>query len=230
MPLKYTLEYLINNPPDRSRLTPLRFDGYYTKPSGKKFKKILCRCSCGKEVSMDIYRFKYGETLSCGCLSVESTKLANTKFYPVIELIYNSWHSMMNRCYRKSNVAYKYYGGAGITVCDEWKNNYQNFLDWSLANGWEEGLHLDKDIKGGKIYSPQTCSWVTREENMKNRSCSIKEFGAYKDGVLIYTFKDIEEAMNTIGGKRCSYTLVFNGTRKTLFGYTLKMTNERKRN
>lgn len=82
---------------------------------------------------------------------------------------------MICRCYNKNHKTYKHYGGRGVKVCDEWRNDYQKFLDWSLANGWAKGLQLDKDIKGnGLLYSPETCSWVTRIQNCNNRKNSVK--------------------------------------------------------
>ncbi len=80
--------------------------------------------------------------------------------------IYNSWHNMCHRCYYPKHESYKNYGAKGVVVCEEWKTNYHSFLDWSLANGWKPGLQLDKDIKGtGYLYSPETCLWVTRQQN-----------------------------------------------------------------
>ena len=82
---------------------------------------------------------------------------------------------MMRRCYNPNYSHYKYYGGRGVSVCEEWKNSYQSFLDWSLENGWQKGLQLDKDIKGnGKLYSPLTCMWVDRILNCNNQTRNIK--------------------------------------------------------
>lgn len=90
------------------------------------------------------------------------------KYFPVIRTIYVTYKGMMYRCYNPKDPAYKYYGAKGITVCDDWKNDYQVFLNWSLANGWSSELELDKDISNGNIYSPETCKWVTHKENMLN--------------------------------------------------------------
>lgn len=60
--------------------------------------------------------------------------------------------------------------------CDEWKNNPEAFVKWSIENGWSKGLHIDKDIlckaKGiyPHIYSPNTCQWVKPQVNVSEAS------------------------------------------------------------
>jgi hypothetical protein len=89
---------------------------------------------------------------------------------------------MMDRCYKSRSDNYKWYGGAGVIVCDEWKTDFIAFYRWAISNGWEKGLQLDKDIKGsGKIYSPDTCMFVTGDENMRKRTDSnIIEYNGEK--------------------------------------------------
>lgn len=149
--------------PVDSLLTPASFDDSHKKP------KIICFCECGNHKSVRLDHFLNGRTLSCGCLMITRTKIANTKYYPVIEDIYNSWLSMMRRCYKTTCNHYKYYGGKGVIVCSEW-HSYQNFLDWSLLNEWQEGYEIDKDIKGtGMLYSPENCLWVTSQQNKQHK-------------------------------------------------------------
>jgi hypothetical protein len=78
---------------------------------------------------------------------------------------------MKARCYNEKHDAYPYYGGRGVRVCEEWLNNPKAFIDWAIANGWQRGLDIDKDIKAKKIgmdaivYSPDICQFVTKKEN-----------------------------------------------------------------
>lgn len=231
-PFKHTIESLNANKKPDCRLTAISFAETRTKPNGDRYRMVECICSCGNSTKVSVFPLADGRTLSCGCLMVERTKKANTKYFPVIEDIYSSWLSMIRRCYNKKYDGYKYYGGRGVTVCDEWRNSYQAFLNWSLANGWQEGLEIDKDTKGdGTIYSPDTAAWISKEKNNETKSNSVRNFGAYKNGILVHKFHDISEAMRIIGGKRCSYTLVLKGIRKSLFGYELKfLNNEQTRN
>lgn len=78
---------------------------------------------------------------------------------------YTAWKGMLTRCYcKKTQKRQPTY--IGCTVCDEW-HNFQNFAKWFDVN-YISGTQLDKDIKvkGNKVYSPDTCSFVSREENM----------------------------------------------------------------
>ena len=87
-------------------------------------------------------------------------------------------NSMIQRCYNPNNPNYKYYGAKGIAVCDEWRNSKDSFVNWALANGYEEGLDLDKDILSRKlgigpaIYSPDTCCFVSRRDNQECKESS----------------------------------------------------------
>lgn len=81
--------------------------------------------------------------------------------------LYDAWRNMKRRCYLKTTKFYKNYGGRGISVCEEWRNDYLAFLNWSLNNGWRKGLQLDRIDNSGD-YSPDNCRWVTQQENLLN--------------------------------------------------------------
>lgn len=76
-----------------------------------------------------------------------------------------------NRCFNPKNPSYVYYGGRGITMCDEWRYDKISFLKWSLANGYQSHLCLDRKDNNGS-YQPDNCRWVTVAINNKNRSCT----------------------------------------------------------
>ena len=66
------------------------------------------------------------------------------------------WHGMKARCYNSNHKSYDYYGGRGIKVCDSWKNSFENFRDWSLNNGYQKELSIErKDVNGN--YEPENC-------------------------------------------------------------------------
>lgn len=100
-----------------------------------------------------------------------SSKLKSTMHGDAGTRLYHIWAKMKYRCSNPKDQAYKYYGARGITVCDEWKSSYIAFKEWSIANGYEKHLVIDKDIIcerdniSPKIYSPETCLWVTSTEN-----------------------------------------------------------------
>ena len=69
------------------------------------------------------------------------------------------WDSMKQRCYNQNHKRYASYGGRGIKVCDEWLN-FDNFKQWSLANGYTDTLTLDRR-NNDKGYQPDNCRWTT---------------------------------------------------------------------
>lgn len=83
--------------------------------------------------------------------------------------LYRVWSTMKERCYNPNHIKYKNYGARGITICDEWKNSFKAFRDWAYANGYEEGLSIDR-IDNNKNYEPSNCRWATMTQQANNKS------------------------------------------------------------
>mgnify|MGYP000190341821 CR=1 FL=1 len=149
---------------------------------GKRFGKLLvveklnvnnkgnllfkCLCDCGNE-KIDIGSNIKRRLTCCGCSNGDTkrrVKYLNTQLYEI-------WKGMRARCRYKKHIAYKNYGGKGVTVCKEWDNDFKPFYEWCMANGWKDGMQIDKDIIPKKLgikallYSPEYCSIVTAQEN-----------------------------------------------------------------
>lgn len=93
--------------------------------------------------------------------------------------IYGIWSSMKSRCSNiKDEYHYKHYFSRGITVCDEWKNDFMNFYNWSMENGYSDDLEIDRIDNDGN-YEPSNCQWITHKENNNKRGNNriIKAFG-----------------------------------------------------
>lgn len=144
------------------------------KPYGTKW---LCKCDCGNEVIVFSNNLRRGNTRSCGCLKLENQTTHDLWGTP----IYRAWDNMRNRCYNKHYPGFKNWGGRGIIVCDEWKENFQLFYEYvsKLEHYGEPGRSLDRIDNDGN-YEPGNVRWATRKEQTMNRRCMkkrLEQFG-----------------------------------------------------
>lgn len=88
-------------------------------------------------------------------------------------LEYNSWLNAVSRCHRESHPRYKEWGGAGITVCDEWRHNFKAFIDY-IGERPTCNHSLDR-IDGSRGYEPGNVRWATKSEQSMNRPGFVRQ-------------------------------------------------------
>lgn len=138
---------------------------YKLTKNGRPHWNVTCVCGKSIDVRQDRLKSKTRQTKSCGCKRVYGQHITHNLSKHRLYSIHNS---MKQRCHNELNDDYKYYGGRGIEVCDEWFNDFLSFYDWAFKNGYEEDLTLDrKDNDSG--YSPENCRWTSRKVQGRNQ-------------------------------------------------------------
>ena len=127
-----------------------------------------CTCDCGKKTVVMGANLRSGKTKSCGCLYKHSKTHGGSG-----TRLYKTWCSMKERCARVGDKSYPRYGGRGIRVCEEWKNDFDAFRSWAYHAGYNDFLSIDRINVNGN-YEPSNCRWATQKTQANNKRNSRK--------------------------------------------------------
>ena len=189
----------------------------YTKNiSGSYIWEFKCDCGnyykCAATVVKQKNKISKNNNIpSCGCKVSEAKSKAATKAHTKHGYLkgkphplYSIYNAIMSRCYNKNTKSYKDYGAKGVTMCDTWLHHPEMFIKWSILNGWKKGLEIDKDIKikNSKIYSPSTCTYVSKAININFSHSRETAFG--KNKAIKLSVREVNKIIKLYATKKYS--------------------------
>ena len=156
--------------PEGTRLGELTFGKSFRSGTRNRINYEIT-CSCGRKTTAPIQSIKKGKKRCKSCSLKDSCalithKLSRTRLY----VIYNG---MKARCYNSRDIGFKNWGGRGIVMCQEWKNDFLVFYNWAIANGYQDNLSIDRINNDGN-YEPSNCRWATMKEQCNNTRKTIR--------------------------------------------------------
>ena len=138
----------------------------------------LCKCDCGNDTVVLSTNLVRGLTHSCGCLNREIASARFSTHRLSESRLHKTWSGMKKRCYNTHSKSFPAYGGRGIEVCEEWKDDFLAFYNWAMTNGYADDLTIDRiDVNGN--YSPGNCRWVDKLTQANN--CRTNHYLTFND-------------------------------------------------
>lgn len=131
----------------------------------------LCRCDCGNIVLEYPNPLMRGKQKACSCGKAANAKKVAFRHGESKTRLYGIWCDIHRRCNNPANKSYKWYGGKGIKVCEEW-SSYENFRNWAVLAGYTDSLTIDR-VSSEIGYQPNNCRWVDRKAQAQNRRSTL---------------------------------------------------------
>lgn len=132
-----------------------------------------CQCDCGNVVSVDGTKLRRGTIKSCGCYRRENSKKRMTKHGLSSSAEHISWTNMQQRCHNINRPDYQYYGGRGITICEEWlgPEGFINFYNDMGPKPFPEATLERLNVNDN--YKKSNCCWVRQKDQTRNQRYNI---------------------------------------------------------
>jgi len=138
-----------------------------------KIRRCKAICECGNIKEYYVGNILMGVTTSCGCLRKGLPIKHGLSIRGNNKSLYNVYMKMIHRCYDSTVWNYKNYGGRGIIVCKEWKNDARVFAKWAIENGYKKDLQIDRFPDNNGNYEPSNCRWATHTQNANNTRSNV---------------------------------------------------------
>ncbi len=136
-------------------------------PDRHRKRRWICVCDCGAIRSVTTGDLAKG-TMSCGCFSREVTRSLFTTHGMSKTREYKIWKAIKTRCFNENDRSYARYGGAGVTICDQWKNSFESFISY-IGAAPSSGHSIDRYPNLFGNYEPGNIRWATDKEQSLNR-------------------------------------------------------------
>ena len=160
---------------------------YPNENSKWKSRYGIYKCGfCGNEFKAQVQHINSGATKSCGCYQKRRASETQKTHGLGYTRLYGTWVNMKGRVFNIKNKWYSDYGGRGIIICDEWKNDFMSFYNWAMSNGYSDELSIDRIDNDGN-YEPSNCRWATRIVQSRNQRTQKNNTSGYRG---VYFKKD----------------------------------------
>lgn len=156
----------------------------YRFKNGDSKRMFKFKCFCGNEFISMLSSVKSGNTKSCGCHNIKMIKQRMTKHLLSNHPLFKVWANIIRRVEVCKDKSYINYGGRGIYMCDKWRNDFKDFYDWCINNGYKKGLTIDRINNDGN-YEPSNCRFTNRHIQVINRRVINKNNKSGYKGVTI---------------------------------------------
>ena len=163
---------------------------FHTENDRQKRRYGIYKCGfCGTKFRANTNNVVRGKTRSCGCYRKRTTSKTSKTHGLRYTRLYGIWTDIKKRTLNPKCKKYSNYGGRGITICEEWKNNAKAFYNWAMSNGYSDELSIDRIDNNGN-YCPENCRWTTNTIQCRNRRIRKDNTSGYKG---VFFRKDINK-------------------------------------
>lgn len=173
-----------------------------SKPTGKSKRRFgIWECPlCKNNFRASFSNINKGQK-SCGCRKPHDAAMRFTKHKLTNTRLYRIWASMIQRVTNVNHRDSQWYIGNGIRVCNEWRQSFIVFKDWSIKNGYSEKLLIDRIDTNGN-YCPENCRWTTKYVNNQNSRIRSDNTSGYR-GVSFSKLTGKWRCNCSLNGKNC---------------------------